>query len=88
MNRDERGRFTEGNAYASMGGRVRAERLTPARRQAIARAGWQGLVEHRFHGDEAAAAAWLGALGAWAVERAAFGGSVIFQPVYEYPGGL
>lgn len=84
--RDTSGRFTPGNGYASSGGRRRAEVLTAARRAAIARAGWQAVVVQRFGGD--AAASWFGRLGAWAAERAAFGGSVIYNPVWEHPGPM
>ncbi len=84
--KDPQGRFTPGNGYASIGGRRRAETVPPARRAAIARAGWQGLVVHRFAGDADAARRWLGALGAWSAERAAFGGSPLFQAVWEQPG--
>lgn len=64
--KDNRGRFAPGNGYASIGGKVRAERLTPARRQEIARAGWLAVVNRHFHGDAAAAGEWFGRLGAWA----------------------
>lgn len=86
--KDTHGRFTPGNGYASIGGRRRAEALPPERRTAIARAGWQAVVVQRFGGDAAAAASWFGRLGAWAAERAAFGGSVIFNPVWEHPGPM
>lgn len=84
--KDPHGRFTPGNGYASIGGRRRAEALPAERRAAIARAGWQAVVVHRFGGDADAARRWLGALGAWAAERAAFAGSPIFQSVWEHPG--
>lgn len=44
--RDSKGRFICGNAWA--------------------RVGWAALVVRRFHGDVAAAKAWLGRLGVWA----------------------
>lgn len=80
--RDALGRFLPGNVTASTGGKLRAERLSPERRQAIARAGWRGLVNRRFGGDARAAGEWLGALGAWAADapyRDRF-------PVFEHPG--
>ena len=53
--KDDFGRFTSGNGYASVGGRVRAERLTPERRREIARSGWLALVDRRYDGDASAA---------------------------------
>lgn len=53
--KDTQGRFTSGNGYASVGGRVRAERLTPERRREIARSGWQARVDRYYHGDTTAA---------------------------------
>jgi hypothetical protein len=82
--RDERGRFAPGNADASKGGQARAERLTPARRREIARAGWRAMVERHFGGDEQAAGEWLGRLGAWAAD-AAYRGTI---PVFEHPGPM
>jgi len=49
------GRFTPSNPYASIGGRRRAERLTPARRREIARLGHAAMVAKHFGGDSAAA---------------------------------
>ena len=60
------GRFGPGNSFGSAGGRARAERLTPEQRREIGRAGWRGLVDKRFGGDEDAAREWFAALGAWA----------------------
>jgi hypothetical protein len=67
--KDERGRFTPRNGYASAGGKARAARLTPERRRAIARAGWLALVSRYFAGDAAAAGAWFGAWGAWVSDQ-------------------
>jgi hypothetical protein len=63
------GRFAPGNTTASQGGQARAARLSATRRQAIARLGWQALVERHFDGDTARAADYIGRLGAWAAER-------------------
>lgn len=49
--KDTAGRFTPGNGYAALGGRRRAERLTPERRREIARAGWLAFVAKYHHGD-------------------------------------
>lgn len=57
--RDSRGRFTIGNTFASIGGRARADRLTPTRRREIAKMGLKGLADSRFGGDAAAARDWL-----------------------------
>ncbi len=54
--RDTAGRFLPGNGYAAIGGRVRADRLTPDRRREIARAGFAAMVARRFGGDVTAAA--------------------------------
>lgn len=82
--RDDSGRFTPGNGYASIGGRRRAEVLPAARRATIARAGWQAVVARRFGGDAAAAKAWFGAVGAWASDapyRETF-------PKFAHPGPM
>ena len=84
--RDARGRFTTGNLLASSGGLARAAALTPERRSAIARAGWLALVDRRFAGDAQRAAAWLGALGAWAADQV-FAGTPMYKPdVFRHPG--
>lgn len=49
--KDTLGRFTEGNGYAALGGRRRAEQLTPERRREIARAGWLAFVSKYHAGD-------------------------------------
>lgn len=86
---DDRGRFTRGNREASAGGRARAARLPPARRREIARAGWHALVVLRFNGDPAAAGAWLGKLGAFSAERAAYGGTWMYRPdLWPDPGPM
>lgn len=54
--KDTQGRFTEGNGYASIGGRRRAERLTAEQRRAIARAGFAAMVAKCYHGDTRQAA--------------------------------
>lgn len=81
------GRFADGNAWASIGGRARAEQLPPERRREIARSGWRGLVARRFGGDRTAAAAWLGKLGAWAGDQVYRDEPAIYKPdVYRHPG--
>ena len=86
--RADRGRFAPGNPYAAQGGRARSERLTPDRRQAIARLGFEAFVARYFDGDRVAAAVWLGRLGAWAADQV-FAGSPIYKPdVYRHPGLL
>ena len=80
--RDNAGRFTRGNSWASAGGAARAERLTPQERRTIAARGFAAFVDRRFGGDRAAACQWLGQLGAWASDapyRERF-------PVFEHPG--
>lgn len=86
--RDDQGRFAPGNPYAAQGGQVRATKLSPDRRQAIARLGFLAFVDRYFDGDRAAAVAWLGRLGAWAADQT-FAGSPIYKPdVYRHPGPL
>jgi hypothetical protein len=87
--RDSRGRFLKGNQHASTGGRARAERLTADERRAIARAGFRALVDQRFAGDGNAAREYIGKLGAWAVERAAYAGTILYNPeAYPHPGAM
>lgn len=83
--RNRLGRFLPGNSTAQRGGQARAAALPPERRQAIARAGWQALVEQRFAGDHQAAAEYIGRLGAWAAEQTAYADSPIYQPVWQRP---
>lgn len=83
--RNTQGRFLPGNRTAVLGGQARAAALPPERRQAIARQGWQALVEQRFAGDPQAAAEYIGRLGAWAAERTAYADSPIYQPVWTRP---
>lgn len=86
--RDDRGRFAPGNPYAAQGGQVRATKLSPDRRRAIARLGFLAFVDRYFAGDRTAAVAWLGRLGAWAADQT-FVGSPIYKPdVYRHPGPL
>lgn len=80
--RDQRGRFTKRNPYASQGGRARAAALPAERRREIAAAGFAAFVAQRFSGDRTRAVAWLGKLGAWVSDvpyRDVF-------PVFEHPG--
>lgn len=62
--RDEHGRFTSGNDFASLGGHARAKALTPEQRKACSSAGFRGLAEKRFGGDVAAAKKYIADLGA------------------------
>lgn len=57
--RDLHGRFTPGNEYARRGGLARAAALSPARRRAIAKAGFAELARRHFDGRTRKAAAWL-----------------------------
>ncbi|MEZ4865317.1 MAG: hypothetical protein R3C14_28670 [Caldilineaceae bacterium] len=84
--RDGRGRFTKGNQLSAAGGRARAKALTPRRRRAISRRGWRAMVRRHFAGDDRAAKAWLGALGAWAYDQAAGAGNGVIVGVYSHPG--
>ncbi len=86
--RNAAGHFLPGNTTAQRGGQARAAKLSPARRQEIARAGWQALVERHFAGDEQAAGEYISRLGAWAAEQTAYAGSPIYQPVWAHPGPL
>lgn len=61
--RDSKGRFTRGNAYAAAGGRARAAKLTRRRRRAIARKARRAMVRKHFGGDDRAQRAYLAALG-------------------------
>ena len=88
--RDNRGRFTQGNGYASQGGRARARSLSPTRRKEIAALGWAALVERRFGGDIAAAREWIGRVGFHTYARAALAGTPnahkLNYPQYAHPG--
>lgn len=89
FNRDPRtGRFVAHNLASYQGGRARAERLSPQRRRAIASMGFAAFVAKRFGGDRQAAVRWLGQLGAWAVEEAAYRNCPqIYKPGYwPHPG--
>jgi len=57
--RDSRGRFMTGNQFASIGGKARAARLSPARRKEIAIMGLKGLANKRFGGNIDVARNWL-----------------------------
>ena len=59
---------------APLGGRARAARLTPERRRAIARRGFQAMVHRRFGGDRQAALDGLTAKGQWAQDPAPWNG--------------
>ncbi len=85
----ETGHFAPGNYWSCIGGAARHLALTPERRQEIARAGWQGLVDKRFGGDAAAARDWLRKKGAWAAERAAYGGTWMYRgDLWPDPGPM
>lgn len=63
QDRDNKGRFTKGNAYAAAGGRARAAKLTKRRRKAIARKARRAMVRKHFGGDDRAQRAYFAALG-------------------------
>lgn len=67
--RDPHGRFLPGHPWAAEGGRARAHKLSPEQRRAIARRGFEGLVQKRFNGDRQAATDWLTAKGQWATDK-------------------
>lgn len=85
--RDARGRFLPGHPWASEGGRARARKLTPEKRRAIARRGFQGLVEKRFDGDKQAAVDWLTAKGQWATDKHYPPAFRVFSDPGPMPGG-
>lgn len=84
--RDRRGRFTKGNQISKRGGQARAKALTPQQRQAISRKGWAALVRKHFDGDEVAAKAWFGQLGAWNYDQQAGAGNGYIFSVFLHPG--
>lgn len=86
--RNERGQFLPGNTTARRGGQARAATLSPEERRAIASRGWQALVAKRFSGSQERAADYLGRMGAWAAEQAAYAGTPLYQPAWENPGPL
>lgn len=71
--RDEKGRFTHGNTFASAGGRARAEKLSRLRRRQIARMGYRAMVDKHFLGDFRAQRAYFAALGVWNSEKVFLG---------------
>jgi hypothetical protein len=71
--RDSKGRFTSGNAYATLGGRARAAKLSRRRRRAIARKGYRAMVRKHFLGDFRAQRAYWAALGVWNSEKVFIG---------------
>jgi hypothetical protein len=85
MSRNLKGQFTAGNTFAKRGGKARARSLTKAQRRAIARAGWEAMVEQQFGGDEALAKEWWGRIGKWASDVAAGYAGTHIQ-VFHHPG--
>lgn len=85
--RDDRGRFTRRNPYASSGGKARAARLTAEQRKAIAAQGFRAFVDTRFSGDRDKAVDWLGKLGAWASDAPYRGRFDVFEHPGPCPGG-
>lgn len=61
--RDAKGHFLPGNTIGRAGGHARAKKLSPERRKAIARKGFDAMVASRFNGDRKAAVEWLAAKG-------------------------
>lgn len=84
--RDKRGRFVRGNRISKQGGHARAKALTPKRRRLIAKQGWRGLVTKQFGGDERAARAWFGALGAWNYDQQVLDIYGAIRPAFPHPG--
>ena len=72
-NRDSRGRFAPGNAYASKGGLARAAKLSRRRRRQIARMGYRAMVEKHVLGDYRAQRHYFAALGVWNSEKVFIG---------------
>jgi hypothetical protein len=84
--RDARGRFTPGNRASCAGGAARAAKLSKRRRSAIARQGFQAMVDKWFHGDAHAARRRWAAVGVYNSERV-FEGTPI--PVRaQHPGTI
>lgn len=84
--RDRYGRFARGNRISKQGGHARAHALNPRRRRQIAKQGWGGLVGKRFGGDERAAKAWFGALGAWNYDQLVRDIYGAVRPAFPHPG--
>jgi hypothetical protein len=80
------GRFAKGNTISRRGGHARAQALTPRRRRQIAKAGWAGLVQRRFGGDERAAKAWWGAIGAYHYDQQVMDIYGAIRPAFLHPG--
>ena len=74
--RDDKGRFTSGNPFASDGGRARAKKLSERQRRAIARKAYRAMVEKHFAGDYRAQKAYFAALGLWNSEKVFVGSPV------------
>jgi hypothetical protein len=85
--RDENGRFLPGHHWAVKGGQARAEKLSAKERKAIARKGFQALVDSRFGGDREAAVAWLTAKGQWANDQHYSPEMQVFRDPGPMPGG-
>ena len=86
--RDARGRFLPGHRWASEGGKARARKLTKAERRAIARKGFQGLVDRHFAGDVEAAKKYIGLRGAYASDAVYRDGNSAIWPKFKDPGPL
>lgn len=71
MSRDSKGRFTQGNEFASTGGKARAQKLSRRRRRQIARRARAAMVNRHFLGDDRAQRDYFAALGVWNYERMA-----------------
>lgn len=84
--RDRYGRFAKGNRISKRGGHARAHALSPKRRRQIAKQGWRGLVAKQFGGDERAAKAWWGAIGAWNYDQQLAGLGWYLRGVFPHPG--
>lgn len=84
--RNSKGQFTKGNPYAQRGGHARAAKLSPRRRRQIAKQGWASLVQRRFAGDERAAKAWVGAVGAYHYDQRILDIYGAIRPAFPHPG--
>lgn len=84
--RKRNGQFAKGNTISRRGGHARAKALSPRRRRQIAKQGWAGLVARRFGGDERAAKAWWGAMGAYHYDQLVMDIYGAIRPAFPHPG--
>ncbi|MEZ4684159.1 MAG: hypothetical protein R2932_59110 [Caldilineaceae bacterium] len=84
--RNANGRFAKGNTISKHGGKARARALSSRRRRQIAKQGWAALVTKRFGGDERAAKAWWGAMGAYHYDQQVLDIYGAIRPAFPHPG--